>query len=168
MAQTYTKDKIDQLLETAGTTVVANPDPAGTTALTGIQIGDTKYAVGGGDKIYRHTLFCRIGNSSSNISLFGAAEYYSTKSDEYTKATLSTELKNRGATNIGVSKGIPLIVLNPITGNAATEIYLRGSMYGDGSILYCEYVYFNPQATGNNIGSSAKQVQVLEDSVSEL
>lgn len=56
MAQTYTKEKIDELIAGAeGTEVIANPTLAGTeSALTGLQVGDTKYKVeaGGGSDIY--------------------------------------------------------------------------------------------------------------------
>lgn len=74
MAQTYTKEKIDELIAGAeGTEVIANPTLAGTeSALTGLQVGDTKYKIeSGGGKLYAHRVWLRINNKTSSSKLTG-------------------------------------------------------------------------------------------------
>lgn len=71
MAQTYTKEKIDELIAGAeGTEVIANPTLAGTeSALTGLQVGDTKYKIeSGGGKLYVHRVKLAAGNLDDAIS----------------------------------------------------------------------------------------------------
>lgn len=45
------------------TKVTANPTLAGTEAdLTGLQVGDTKFKVGGGKQLYQHNIFCQFAS----------------------------------------------------------------------------------------------------------
>ena len=54
-ATNYLKDKLGG--GEGGTTVVANPTLSGDEDnLTGLQVGETKYAVGGGKQLYQHTI----------------------------------------------------------------------------------------------------------------
>lgn len=51
-----------------GTTVVANPEMAGTeSALTGLQVGDTKYKVPAGNSLYVHQIRYDASNISTSI-----------------------------------------------------------------------------------------------------
>ena len=76
MRQFFTKYKVPQ-----PTTVIANPTLAGTEAtLEGLQVGDTKYKVGGGKQLYLHNitiqtnsyvmLTCQIINQSDTAFTF--------------------------------------------------------------------------------------------------
>ena len=138
MAQTYTKDKIDELLQSAG-----------------------------GDKIYRHTLTFRIGTPTSAIEAYGFTTYYSTKSTAYTKDTLEQELNARGANNTGIEKGIPVQLYNPPSSSTLTSIYICGQLWG-GGVLRCTYYFFKLQDTGFRLDSSFTTVQYFTDYVSEL
>lgn len=73
--------------------VVANPTLAGTEAsLTGLQIGETKYKVGGGKQLYRHI-----------ITFASSSDHYTIKTDvindsdtAFTKESFSAYIKAKG------------------------------------------------------------------------
>ena len=46
----------DKYIIPQGTEVIANPDPAGETALTGLQIGEDKYVISAGKQLYQHII----------------------------------------------------------------------------------------------------------------
>lgn len=64
--------------------LVANPTLAGTESdLTGLQVGDTKYKVGGGGHLYQHNV--AIGTSS----VLGQTQILTTFAEPFTKASLA-------------------------------------------------------------------------------
>ena len=79
---------IEECLPEGISKVVANPDPAGETELNGIQIGDTKYKVGGGNQLYEHHIKLQIGYNYVFTTII------SNRSEQYDKASLKTYLSN--------------------------------------------------------------------------
>lgn len=79
-----------------GTEVVANPTLAGTEAnLTGLQVGDTKYAVpqgGSGSQLYAHTLLITYSDTTSGDNLVGTAYFISPDDTAITKDNIITKL----------------------------------------------------------------------------
>ena len=70
-------------LPEAGTEVEANPVLAGTeAALTGLKVGDTKYAISGGTKLYKHAVQLNLKTANNNIT--GYFNYLSDNGDSIT------------------------------------------------------------------------------------
>ena len=77
-----------------GTTVIANPTLAGTEgALTGLQVGETKYKVNTETKLYMHIIRVRATNNANNEGLCSIITNYET---EYTKDTFCAWLEEKG------------------------------------------------------------------------
>ena len=82
------------------TEVVANPTLAGDEAeLTGLQVGDTKYAMpqgGGGSKLYAHSLMISYSNTTTGDNLTGTAYLITTDSEAITKDNIVAKLVAAG------------------------------------------------------------------------
>ena len=64
----YLRKLIEVIEQGGGTEVIANPTLAGTEDdLTGMQVGDTKYKVGGAPKLYRNSIKMTFSTPDSNI-----------------------------------------------------------------------------------------------------
>ena len=101
------------------TTVVANPTMAGTEGdLTGLQVGDTKYKVGGGKKYYRHNV---------KIAFVGKSYMFITSSGtQFTTTTFAEFLYANGYTGNTKYLGI---AYEPGTGGMLNNDQTR-SIYG--------------------------------------
>ena len=93
---------IAQIGEGGGTEVIANPTLAGTEAdLTGLQVGDTKYAVpqgGSGSQLYQHNIYIKHLDIATYDSFVGVASFVSSDSAAITSMNIIAKLKQAGYT----------------------------------------------------------------------
>ena len=137
--------------------VQANPTLAGTeTALTGLQVGDTKYKVSGGTKLYIHKLTLNDGTNTRSLKLV------STDSQPYTLSSLYANKEH-------IISGL----------NYVDVMY--DNVFGQTTKYFDAYT-FVPQSSGNSIieyvmdnaGSSThtykkyEYTTLIEDIVTEL
>lgn len=81
------------------TEVVANPTLAGDEAnLTGLQVGDTKYAVpqGGGSQLYAHSIMIGYSNTTTGDALSGVAYLISSDDTAITASNIVAKLVAAG------------------------------------------------------------------------
>lgn len=154
------------------TKVVANPTLAGTeAALTGLEVGDTKYKVG--SQLYRHTLDIQISHDG-HYSLY--MFFYSTDPTPITLNSLKAYLQDNDYTDtynpyvLGMSR-FPKIKKD--TGAAASAYvrfeYVKGFVYNQSKVkvsLYSALIYLDEGVFAVNDSSGVyPEVEAITDTV---
>ncbi|MBO7733530.1 MAG: hypothetical protein J6S67_13280 [Methanobrevibacter sp.] len=125
MRRMFTKSEIKQFAsEEIASNVIANPDPAGETALTGLQVGDTKYVISAEPKLYSHIIRLSKTNDSEDYP-FITLNIISLAST-YTKAEFEQYVKNVASFTSAQAMGHGLIAVGDNGGytSSAEGIFL--------------------------------------------
>ncbi|MBO7733531.1 MAG: hypothetical protein J6S67_13285 [Methanobrevibacter sp.] len=131
--------------------VIANPDPAGETALTGLQIGEDKYVIAvGGGKWYKHVIKYNVQNYTINV--------VSNVAESFTKQALINAFN-------GLS-GVAFFLQEPSTISSSSDTYLRIQVLNQnmGTTYVCSCTFSN----GSLSQSKTELITINSDTVTEL
>lgn len=160
-------NEIAENLPGGGTEVIANPTLAGTEdPLTGLQVGDTKYVIPVGDKVYRHTLVLRIPGlgSAVNVSFI----LYNTDSQQFNNDSLYDYLRKVFPMITTTYPDVPgLMFCRPADYGSATHI-LTGHFYAPESTLKPIKCYCIDYTIGGTSTAIHDNVTVINDTVTEM